>query len=422
MFNSSRGISKATQKQLSRSRQRRLSFECFETRSMLSAAPTQLDPELLIAVSGQLANLHIERPVAHTESFQGNSYAFLSSPSEGGFLETSANVVVNFHSTSSTTVFGSTEWLSTISPSSITTYSSSSSGITLNFDAAGTGLTSKFNDITPLVTPTPIIVFDSYNESKQADSPSALAESASPGGAIRMEPITKSPVDGRVGGPISVPPQQVEVGESQINRLTISTLVTTQSSPISGEWARAVVFEMAGGEPLLARKSTVSADVKLSTGLPSDESPKPHTLSRAEIPTSLDAETQEAAATADDTAVAKQANLSDGPHPYSAAISAAVDVFMANWNSARADRSIFEGPVLRTTPAPKAHPQTKSAGAKPTAPKGDEQAADRIDSESGIHHAGMEAAPVLIALALERWLHRRTSNEKSKAGTIGIGG
>src|SRR4051812_41812406 len=58
MFNSSRRISKAAQKQLSRSRQRRLSFECFETRSMLSAAPIQLDPDLLIAVSGQLANLH----------------------------------------------------------------------------------------------------------------------------------------------------------------------------------------------------------------------------------------------------------------------------------------------------------------------------------------------------------------------------
>jgi hypothetical protein len=421
MFNSSRRISKATQKQLSRSRQRRLSFECFETRSMLSAAPTQLDPELLITLSGQLANLHIERPVAHTESFQGNNYAFLTSPSEGGFLATS-NVAVTFHSTGSTTAFGGAEWLSTISPLSLTSSTLTSSGITLNFDVAGTGFTSKFNDITPLVTPTPIIVLDSNNESKQADSPSHFAESASPGGAIRMEPITKSPVDSRVGGPISVPPQKVEIGESQINRLTTSTLATTQSSPISGEWARAVVFEMAGGEPLLARKSNVSADVRLSTAPQSDESPKPHTLSQAEIPTSLDAETQNTAASPDAGAITKNANLSAGAHPYTAAISAAIDVFMANWNSARTDMSIFEGPVLRTMPAAKVHPQTESAGAKSAAPKGNEQAAARIDAESGVQHAGMEAAPVLIALALERWLHRRSADEKSKAGTIGIGG
>jgi len=237
-----------------------------------------------------------------------------------------------------------------------------------------------------------------------------------------MEPITKSPVDGRVGGPISVPPQKVEIGESQINRLTISTLVTTQSSPITGEWARAIVFEMAGGEPLLARTSSVSTDVKLSTAPQTDESPKPHKLSQAEIPTSLDAEAQDAAASPDAGAIAKDANLSTGAHPYTAAISAAVDAFMANWNSARTDMSIFEGPVLRTTPAAKVHSQTESAGAKPTAPKGNEQAASPVESESDAHHAGMEAAPVLIALALERWLHRRSADEKSKAGTIGIGG
>ena len=392
----------STPNRASRDRHRRMSFECFETRSMLSAAPTQVDPELFILVSGRLGNLNQEIPIIRTASFQPQ-FALANMASEGGFLSLN---------TSSLEVLGSSVTFANVD----TAQGLSTSGRLDN--STWIGFTEHFNESVPLVTPTPI-VSDTYVEPSHKDGLGPLAETSSPGGAIRIEPIVKSPADSHVGGPIALPPQKAEVGDSQIKRLTISALSTAPAGPVSGEWARAVVFETAGGEPLLARKSAVSTDVKLSI-TPRSESQESNTLSHVEMLTSLDADPQVVASQAG-SALPKDAGSPARANPYASAISAAVDAFMSNWNNARADLSNFEGPALRITPAVRSHQRTESAGSKPTAPKDDEQAAARVESESEAHHAGMEAAPVLIALALERWLYRRAADQK-KAGTIGIEG
>jgi hypothetical protein len=357
---------------------RPLSFENIESRTMLSASSVEVVEETpLTVLPADVRTISTDHPAWQNVVGQ-TQRSFTLFPADGGFLSVSGasvNYLQNFsgrvnHANNAVFV------------DSFSFSSSNATGITLDFGTLdGPAALSEFSgSVTPVMSPIAIIGPETHADLKAPNAANgANKTSGDQGGAIRIESILRPIVDNGRNNFIT-PVQRSEFATADSLHSATPGLSIAPVNTISGELARAVVFEMAGGEPI--QKNNTEGDVKLHNA----DQEKAITSARGMLLSSV----QEAESRKTNSFKASGQGM-----PTAAAVAATMNVFMLGWNWFD---SAF--PVSTLHAAEGTEVQGESKADVDGTLSGKEQAAFRLNDET--EHAALGIAPVLIALALER--------------------
>jgi hypothetical protein len=236
-----------------RATSRRLGFELMEGRMMLSAAPFQLAP-----IELQLFRTTSDSLSYDTESYAGKFTLAPAVPSDGGFLSTDA--LQSFGATASLNFSNDVPSLSVLD-----NYISRGAvaNLSTNLDMAGISLTGSAIKMTGGIQPMVITSDGTGGNLRAAIAPVhqnniAQTGDSDHGGTISVE--TLLPAAGRAADYQSAPPSRNEYVDHSSTQRLISTRLdsvrVTAASPLAGEWARSMIFETAGGDPMLQASAT----------------------------------------------------------------------------------------------------------------------------------------------------------------------
>jgi hypothetical protein len=232
---------------------RRLGFEMMESRSLLSATPVSTGP----------LDLRLFQLNWSAASVDGGTVTISSSAdSDGGYISdtTASSFGATFSSAPITNVISSVSDMDDlVSRGATIVYSNSTSGsLDLNFTGNATG-----GGMLPLV-----IASSEGGVSMRANiepvrqGVGAPTGDQNPGGVISIQALL--PSAGRGGDYQSTQPSWNSYVSNPTDARSIPTTLETTRLPatasLSGEWARIMIFETAGGEPVLGQSSVTTQD------------------------------------------------------------------------------------------------------------------------------------------------------------------